>query len=119
MKANYWLLLLLVALVLCGCQKAAPAQPATTAPATEATQAPAATTQPQQTTAPALYENLTAWAESEEEARQIAESYGIEFCSYGANIATFHTDEDPAEVVRRGQAQGLPELSVNGQSKAF
>lgn len=116
MKANYWLLLLLVALVLCGCQKAAPAQPTDAPPVT---QAPAATTQPQQTTAPALYENLTAWAESEEEARQIAESYGIEFCSYGANIATFHTDEDPAEVVRRGQAQGLPELSVNGQSKAF
>lgn len=116
MKANYWLLLLLVALVLCGCQKAAPAQPATTAPATEATQAVPVVPE---TTAPELYENLTAWAESEEEARQIAESYGIEFCSYGANIATFHTDEDPAEVVRRGQAQGLPELSVNGQSKAF
>lgn len=114
MKANYWLLLLLVALVLCGCHKAAPAQPTDAPPVT---QAPAATTP--QTTAPALYENLTAWAESEEEARQIAESYGIEFCSYGANIATFHTDEDPAEVIRRGQAQGLPELSENGQSKAF
>lgn len=110
--------LLLTALLICGCQRSAPA--ATTGIAqTQLTTAPSETTAPPETTAPALYENLTAWAASQEEARSIAESYGIELCSYAANIATFHTDDDPYQVVRRGREQGLPELSVNGQADLF
>lgn len=112
------LCLLLAALLLGGCQSSAPA--ATTEIAqTQQTTAPSETSTPPETTDGALYENLTAWASSQEEARSIAESYGIQLCSYAANIATFHTDDDPHQVVRRGREQGLPELSVNGQAELF
>lgn len=59
------------------------------------------------------YENLTCWADSARQAEEIAQSYGIELCSYQLNIATYHTDEDPAQVIQRGKSQGLPELELN------
>lgn len=74
---------------------------------------------PEATTGPTLYENLLAWVETEEEAQAIADAYGIELCTYGLNVATFHTDEDPLAVIRRGREQGLPELSVNGTIQTF
>lgn len=62
---------------------------------------------------------LIASADSEEEARDIAEKYGIELVDYGLGVASFHTDEDPAVVIERGKKQGLPELSKNTRGTAF
>ena len=62
---------------------------------------------------------LTASANSEEEARDIAEKYGIELVSYGLGVAVFHTDEDPSAVIERGKKQGLPVLSKNTRSTTF
>lgn len=106
-------LLLLAGLCACGAAVPPPDSPEESLPPQESL-----LPQPIQTE-DTLYENLMAWAESEEEARKIAEAYDIQFCDYILNIATFHTDEDPREVVRRGKEQGLPELSVNGTMKPF
>lgn len=112
MKTTLWVLCLVLLVGLCACGAKAPAPSEETfpldSPHTETLE-----------TSPELYENLLAWVESEEEAQEIADAYGITLCSYALNIATFHTDEDPREVVRRGKAQGLPELSVNGTMKPF
>ena len=56
---------------------------------------------------------LIAAAETEEEALQIARLYGITLVSCGNHIAVFHTEEDPLQIIARGQANGWPELSLN------
>ena len=58
-------------------------------------------------------EELLCIAKSEEEAREIAKMYGIEFVKYAYGVATFHTTEDPRSVIEMGKQKGYPELSVN------
>lgn len=63
---------------------------------------------------PEIAENpLMAQTDSEEQARETAELYGITFVSYENGIALFWTDEDIYEVIARGQKKGYPQLSVN------
>lgn len=57
-------------------------------------------------------------AESEEEAKQIAEQYGIRLVEYSYGVASFYTEEDPMEVIRHGLDQGWTELSLN-QIRSF
>ena len=76
-----------------------------------------------ETTAPGQAEkespgNLMCWAENEDEARNIAKLYGVEFVSYSNHIAVFNTDGDTAELIERGKKEGWPELSVNGTVSA-
>ena len=76
------------------------------------------------TTAPGQTEtkgsgNLTCWAENEDEARNIAKLYGVNFVSYSNHIAVFDTDGDIAALIERGKKEGWPELSVNGTVSAF
>lgn len=56
---------------------------------------------------------LTALADTEEQAEGIAEQYGITLVSYDMGVAVYHTEEDPFEVINRGQENGYPELSLN------
>lgn len=56
---------------------------------------------------------LMACAESQEEAEALARQYGITLVAWEHGIATFHTVEDPREVIQRGIREGLPELSLN------
>ena len=56
---------------------------------------------------------LLAIVKNEEEALIIAELYDIEFLEVKHGIATFHTDEDPREVINRGKENGWPLLEVN------
>lgn len=58
-------------------------------------------------------EELMCLCDTEEEAQKIAEMYGIELVSQYYGVATFHTDEDPKEVIKRGEELGYPELSLN------
>lgn len=57
--------------------------------------------------------SLMSEAETEEEARKIAEQYGIEFISFENGFALYHTEDDPFEVIARGQENGFPQLSIN------
>lgn len=58
-------------------------------------------------------DSLMSVAETEEEAKEIAEQYGIAFVSFENGIALYHTEEDPFEVIARGKENGYPQLSVN------
>ena len=58
-------------------------------------------------------EELFARTESVEAAKEIAELYGIELVNCQNGYATFHTDESPSEVIRRGEANGWPRLEIN------
>lgn len=62
---------------------------------------------------------LIAKAESQEEAESIAELYGITLVEFKRNLALYHTDEDPREVIKRGQDNGWPELTLNHTAKPF
>ena len=54
-----------------------------------------------------------AMAETEEEAKKIAEQYGIELVSFSDGVAVYQTDEKLADVIARGQEQGYPQLYLN------
>lgn len=56
---------------------------------------------------------LVALVDSEEEAEEIAEMYGITLSSYGFGVAVYTTDRDAGEVIREGIEKGYPELEVN------
>ena len=60
---------------------------------------------------------LLCLAESEDEARKVAQLYGIEFVDFSYGVATFHTEDDPQKVIDMGKEKGYPELSINGESK--
>ena len=48
-----------------------------------------------------------------EEAEEIAELYGIELVDFSYGVATYHTEEDPGEVIARGEAEGWPKIALN------
>ena len=56
---------------------------------------------------------LFAAAETREEAEEIAALYGVELVDFSYGVATFHTQEDPGEVIRRGEGKDWPTLEVN------
>ena len=58
-------------------------------------------------------EELMALTETREEAEAIAAQYGIELVSWELNVAVFHTDEDPDEVISRGVKNHWPPLEIN------
>lgn len=58
-------------------------------------------------------QQLMAMVETEEDAKEIAEQYEITFVSFSDGIALYQTDEDPAEVIARGQEQGYTQLYLN------
>lgn len=52
-------------------------------------------------------------SDSEEEAKKVAETYGIKFVDFSHGVATFHTEENPSTVIQQGRENGWPELSLN------
>lgn len=59
------------------------------------------------------YTELIALADSEEAAKEIAELYGIELKRHDNGVAVFVTKEKPADVIKRGEENGWPTVSVN------
>lgn len=56
---------------------------------------------------------LMALVETEDEAQEIAKQYGIEFVSFSEGVATYKTEEDPSEVIARGEENGYPPIFMN------
>ena len=109
---KYWIVgVLILAVVLVGCTRA-PAGPSTapTAAETEATQTAQTESSGTQLMGP---------AETLEEARELAEQYGVELLRWNYGLAVYYTEENPTEVIRRAEAAGLPELSINHSHKLF
>lgn len=104
-------LLLLAAGILAGCRSGKPVSAVTKPLETAAPQTiPDAVSQDAQ---------LIAAAQTEEEAQSIAALYGIRLVDWGYGVASFYTEEDPRQVIRRGQEKGWPELSLNHIQRAF
>ncbi len=55
-------------------------------------------------------------ADSQDQAKEIADMYEIELVDFAYGVATFHTDEPVSSVLDRGEAKGYPKLSVNTAS---
>ncbi|MBD5489703.1 MAG: hypothetical protein HDR13_13090 [Lachnospiraceae bacterium] len=64
-------------------------------------------------------EPLMALTESEEEAKAIAEQYGITFVSFQSGVATYYTDEDPWQVIDRGVENGYQALYLNQSRQLY
>lgn len=116
---KYWIVgVLILAVVLVGCTRA-PAGPSTETPTHPPSTAPTAaeteTTQTAQTESSGT--QLTGPAETLEEARELAEKYGVELLRWNYGVAVYYTEENPSEVNRRAEAAGLPELSINHSRK--
>ena len=62
---------------------------------------------------------LLCLADSRDQAQSIADMYGIELVEFSYGVATFHTTEDPRDVIARGKEKGYPELSINGYSELY
>ena len=57
---------------------------------------------------------LMCLVDTEDEAKAIAKQYNIELVEFSYGVATFHTDENPNDVIAMGKKLGYPELSLNG-----
>ncbi len=62
---------------------------------------------------------LMCLADSREQAEAIAKQYNIELVEYSYGVATFHTDDNPNDVIALGKKLGYPELSLNGTVHAY
>ncbi len=56
---------------------------------------------------------LTALADSLEEAQEIADLYGIELERYSYGVASYCTDKDISELLNMGMEKGYPTLAPN------
>lgn len=56
---------------------------------------------------------LMAVVENEQEAEKIAEQYNITLVSFEDGVAVYQTQEDVFEVLKRGEKNGYPQLSIN------
>lgn len=115
MKNTLFVILLLALLLLCACSSDTPELTLPASPPEESAES----------TIPTIFEDfslisptaqLMCIAETEEEAQEIAELYGITLVEYGYGVASFFTEENPREVIKRGQENGWPELSLNSIS---
>ena len=62
---------------------------------------------------------LTALADTREEAERIAELYGIELSSYSYGVATYTTDKNLKELMDLGLENDYPELTPNYEQQLF
>lgn len=113
-------------ILLCGCRHRGPAElvPAETYQTVPTAEYPGS--DQSETTMPCAPEDtpsspqkaqLLCSAENQEQAEEIAVLYGIELANYYHGLATYFTEEDPLEVIRRGEEQGWPPLYLNSNSQ--
>jgi len=116
MEMKLILIVVLAGLMLCSCAKRDTAATLVPVPTviSESTAHNAPTTLLETIPVPYSQEApLICSAESEEEALQIAEQYGIRLVEYSYGVASFYTEDDPSAVIRHGIDQGWTELSLN------
>ncbi|NLG03608.1 MAG: hypothetical protein GX567_07265 [Clostridia bacterium] len=58
-------------------------------------------------------DSLMALVDTQEEAEEIASLYGITLTEFKQGVATYYTYDDPYEVVKRGETNGYPPISIN------
>lgn len=103
-KPLFVLFLAAMLLALCACREASqPITPASSSPSGDLI---------------SDHGQLICSVESYEDAQAVAQLYGITLVDYYRNLALYHTEEDPREVIQRGQENGWPELTLNRTATA-
>ena len=64
-------------------------------------------------------DELVGLFDTEGQARDAAELYGIELLSYDNQVAVFRCEGDPKALIEQGEANGWPQLSLNRVYKSF
>lgn len=59
------------------------------------------------------YTELIALADTQEAAEEIASLYGIELKSFEHGVGVYITKENPSDVIKRGEENGWPTISLN------
>lgn len=62
---------------------------------------------------------LTCLTDSQQEAEQIAQSYGIEFVSFEYGVAVFISDKPYHELIAYGEENNLKQLSIDYEQTIF
>lgn len=62
---------------------------------------------------------LTCLADSQQEAEQIAQSYGIELVSFEYGVAVFKSDKPYRELIAYGEENNLKQLSIDYEQTIF
>mgnify|MGYP004469307073 FL=1 len=57
--------------------------------------------------------SMIALADTKEEAKKIAEQYGIELVNFSYGVAEYETTKDPQELIALGEKNNYPTLSTN------
>ena len=57
--------------------------------------------------------SMIALADTKEEAKKIAELYGIELVNFSYGVAEYETTKDPQELIALGEKNNYPALSTN------
>lgn len=57
--------------------------------------------------------SMIALADTKEEAKKIAELYGIELVNFSYGVAEYETTKDPQELIALGEKNNYPALSIN------
>ena len=63
-------------------------------------------------------QELLCLCDTEDEAKEIAEMYGIELVEFSYGVATFHA-ENPKDVISMGEEKGFPPLELNGMMHTY
>lgn len=58
-------------------------------------------------------------ADSLEEAEEIAAMYQVTLLEYADGVALYETQEEPLEVIRRGEQEGYPQMWMNSERVAY
>ena len=122
-----WILILML-VFLCGCRSSGqvipPSPPEATAhPKTDSTIPSTKPATPSIETKPwdsfSKRGQLMGEAEDWDNAKEIADLYGITLVNFGHGLALYYTEEDPEAVIARGEENGWPTLSLNRTKKLY
>lgn len=64
-------------------------------------------------------EELVCLAATREDAQKIADMYGITLVTFDQGVATFHTEDNPADIIAMGAEKGYPPLELNSIVTAY
>ncbi len=108
MKRGILLIILSISMLLMGC--AGKTSPSQTALTSSVSNSPSPTVWiPEYVDGKELFASI----DSRDTAEELAELYGIILVDFSYGIAVFHTEENPIDVLSRGEANNWPKLSVN------
>jgi len=114
MKQFFIPILAAALLCLCGCSRSEQSEFLPKQESTPSQETQPISPAPREETLPVSPEGQLMYiAQSQEEAEEIGALYGIDLIRFHDELAVYHTEENPRDVILRGEKNGWPELSLN------